>query len=596
MSYRQYFKNTLSQSQVIKKNKDKPDNQNWCNGLCQKYITEVEFTDVKTTNKSKTKTWKSKNTLCKNCVNIKNLAKKAIKKKTITLEQFLENPYIVIEEDNTVTSTKTCIWCKEEKQLHHFHIDKNVCKVCRRNHTKKRDSNINTEINDIEKIKNNYVELEVFLRKVSKGKLANILKHYKVGRKKTDVKDNMVINTVNFFKKLANPNICRGGCGSVLDTEFSTCMSCSNSKPRSRKIPISEFKEKTLPQILQSIKDNNILHIEGYTYNKDELTLIAKGLGLPARQKTLKDDVVKMVNDYLKKNENKTKDIVVPKELSLEGVMVLSRPEDGYINATALCKAGGREFRKWYRLESAKEFLKELEKELKEDDVMGIHIDLNDISKSSDQMWSELVKLNMKGKYDTRGSWVHPDVAVQIAQWISPKFAIKVSRWVRQLATTGRVEIGSEKSNKELLELQKQLVIKDKEYKKLNRKHNKMLERRSYHKFKKGPAFYIISDNESGVIKYKLGIDKVDVNVRLQQHRTTSPATKLEYLVYTRKAKLLEDSMLLRFKSERKYVNHEWVYSTDLSNIMGSVKTWLSFLNVEYTEESEIDEYNTHLI
>ncbi len=26
-------------------------------------------------------------------------------------------------------------------------------------------------------------------------------------------------------------------------------------------------------------------------------------------------------------------------------------------------------------------------------------------------------------------SWIHPDLAVQLAQWISPTFALQVSRW-----------------------------------------------------------------------------------------------------------------------------------------------------------------------
>lgn len=58
------------------------------------------------------------------------------------------------------------------------------------------------------------------------------------------------------------------------------------------------------------------------------------------------------------------------------------------------------------------------------------------------------------GKYG--GSWVHPDLAVQIANWLSPTFALKISKWVRELAITGNVTIGQEKTNLQLLELQKE--------------------------------------------------------------------------------------------------------------------------------------------
>ena len=55
-----------------------------------------------------------------------------------------------------------------------------------------------------------------------------------------------------------------------------------------------------------------------------------------------------------------------------------------------------------------------------------------------------------------QGSWVHPDLAIQIAQWISPCFAIKVSQWTRQLLLTGTVNLNEQKTEMELLELQKE--------------------------------------------------------------------------------------------------------------------------------------------
>lgn len=92
-----------------------------------------------------------------------------------------------------------------------------------------------------------------------------------------------------------------------------------------------------------------------------------------------------------------------------------------------------------------------------------------------------------KGRYG--GSWIHPDLAVQLTQWISPLFSLQVSSWVRELALTGNVSLREEKTSTELLRLQKY-------YMKLEKNHSKLLEKRQYHKFKSGAVFYIISDIE----------------------------------------------------------------------------------------------------
>ena len=37
--------------------------------------------------------------------------------------------------------------------------------------------------------------------------------------------------------------------------------------------------------------------------------------------------------------------------------------------------------------------------------------------------------------------WVHPDLAIHIAQWISPNFILQVSKWIRKLFTNDKLEI-----------------------------------------------------------------------------------------------------------------------------------------------------------
>lgn len=89
--------------------------------------------------------------------------------------------------------------------------------------------------------------------------------------------------------------------------------------------------------------------------------------------------------------------------------MLVSSRADGYINATQLCKAGGKQFNHWYSLDGTGELIRTLEEEILNPDISGIKI----VETKS-------------GRYG--GSWIHPDLAIQLAQWISPKFAVRVSR------------------------------------------------------------------------------------------------------------------------------------------------------------------------
>lgn len=96
---------------------------------------------------------------------------------------------------------------------------------------------------------------------------------------------------------------------------------------------------------------------------------------------------------------------------------IQQRIDDGYINATALCKSVKKQFYDYSRLSSTKEFLDVLSTET------GIPV-------------SELVRTIKGGNnLELQGTWVHPDVAINLAQWASAKFAVMVSRWVRDWLT-----------------------------------------------------------------------------------------------------------------------------------------------------------------
>jgi len=109
------------------------------------------------------------------------------------------------------------------------------------------------------------------------------------------------------------------------------------------------------------------------------------------------------------------KDIIVH---SFEGIVIQQRLTDGYLNATTMCKACGKFFADYYRLDSTKAFLEALSLD------MG-----NPISK--------LIVVRKGKPANLQGTWVHPKVAIHLAQWLSPQFAVQVTNWVFEWLTTG---------------------------------------------------------------------------------------------------------------------------------------------------------------
>jgi hypothetical protein len=94
-----------------------------------------------------------------------------------------------------------------------------------------------------------------------------------------------------------------------------------------------------------------------------------------------------------------------------QGAVIQQRLTDGYINATAMCKAAGKEWSNYRKNDVTEAFLIALEGSLR------IRRD-------------RIVQSVVTGANDHRGTWVHPQVAIHLAQWLSPEFAVLVSEWV----------------------------------------------------------------------------------------------------------------------------------------------------------------------
>uniref|UniRef100_A0A6C0E098 Uncharacterized protein n=1 Tax=viral metagenome TaxID=1070528 RepID=A0A6C0E098_9ZZZZ len=69
---------------------------------------------------------------------------------------------------------------------------------------------------------------------------------------------------------------------------------------------------------------------------------------------------------------------------------------------------------------------------------------------------------------------------------------------------------------------------------------------------------------------------------------------KIYYVVYTSKAKLLEEFMLTRFDNKKLEKSHEVICDVDLKQLINDVETCMSFLNIEKTilSDEELNKYN----
>lgn len=96
---------------------------------------------------------------------------------------------------------------------------------------------------------------------------------------------------------------------------------------------------------------------------------------------------------------------------SYRGSLIQQRATDGYINATAMCQAAGKAWSNYAQNATTRAYIEALERSL------GIPRDL-------------IVQSIVTGSNEARGTWVHPQIAINLAQWLSADFAVQVSQWV----------------------------------------------------------------------------------------------------------------------------------------------------------------------
>jgi hypothetical protein len=195
--------------------------------------------------------------------------------------------------------------------------------------------------------------------------------------------------------------------------------------------------------------ENKILQDKSEEYRKIVEKSATTGLKFKLREDTITDNNFQIDIDLNEKQLNKIKYKDVPEETVKNNLKSLQlrdnyqleyREEDGYINVTNLCKAGGKQFKHWNSIDKTKKFLQIL-------------------STAVGKTTSDLIKLGTgaKTENDTKNhTWVHPQVAINIAQWISPEFDVLVSKWVYEIMLIGKVDIRDNKTTQELDKLNKE--------------------------------------------------------------------------------------------------------------------------------------------
>lgn len=291
---------------------------------------------------------------------------------------------------------------------------------------------------------------------------------------------------------------------------------------------------------------------------------------------------------------------------------------DGYVNITQICKASGKKFNDWHRLNSSDELINAVSTEA------GIPASvLLDITKGGDD-------LLMQGTYG------HPLLAVQIAQWCSPMFAIQVSKWTleRMQAETLaiqqreslqiqenaqlRIQLHEEEEAKEQLRKEKEAIeqgIRDREHE--ENKHKRELEELKAKlkaqrlqtctdsQLKTYEYIYIITTDEYQLnTRYKVGRTDNLTRRHSEYNSTGVSVDSPYYYVYTRKtrAPAAIESIIKCLLARYREVKSKEIYNVNgvllrrvLDRVIDMMENGVDDFNTEIVDAAEYYEDNERL-
>lgn len=110
---------------------------------------------------------------------------------------------------------------------------------------------------------------------------------------------------------------------------------------------------------------------------------------------------------------------------------------NAYCSLDDIARPFGKRIDNWTRLEGTKKLFQEFKNDASYGGAEPVYTSTGGFVGLPSHMREALSRSSGKD----RGTWVHPDIAIQFAQWCSPGFALWVSRQIRHLMTYGEVNI-----------------------------------------------------------------------------------------------------------------------------------------------------------
>ena len=104
------------------------------------------------------------------------------------------------------------------------------------------------------------------------------------------------------------------------------------------------------------------------------------------------------------------------------GCLIGRRAADGYVNATAMCKANGKRWNHYISNDRSQAYIVAL--------TAALRLAGNPADPTSAGFPADPIQTVCTGPNDLRGTWVHPRLAVDLARWISPHFAVWMDGWI----------------------------------------------------------------------------------------------------------------------------------------------------------------------
>ena len=269
-------------------------------------------------------------------------------------------------------------------------------------------------------------------------------------------------------------------------------------------------------------------------------------------------------------------------------VIVIPTREDGYIFGTRLCNIARKRIDKWRSSYETCQILAYMKSAMNMEE-------------------SDIIHVVTEGPKDKHGTWVHPDLGVQLAQYCSPIFSIQVSRWIRELIVTKNVKLGEEKSTNTVheqlvqqleeatklnAELQNQNEWLDKRYKRLEIDHKYYRRIRNIHKLERGQCVYLVQTADG----IKIGRSE-DITERMSHFRTIHPSSTLLFVVYTKYHIHIERIMKDVYKKHRLY-GSEVIVDVSADQLKTHIMKFVEIFMDEYTlpTEEDINKFNKNVL